>query len=272
MSILVGAITGALFGGLGALVGGVLMRSADSKLKGRVIWFCVMVGAVASRPVAEQIVEPRLAEMRVEQQLSELPTFTVLRQHYPSEYQQAVGQLRSAIREGQSSVDASNAVRAHISAAIGRALPKADQANTLAMMRLAHHEGVTLRRESETECGSFFSSGTTSLDLQKAFGPDLVARDMQVTAAMLKQAATAPHKWPSTSSSTELDAFAAAALQRGSTTDRARLETWVARGAPSSDLASTCIFTLSLLEELLASPNGKGAAAYQAFSSDQSEG
>ncbi|MFN3513580.1 MAG: hypothetical protein ACK41C_11070 [Phenylobacterium sp.] len=271
MSILVAVIVAGVCGGLGALAGGILTRSAGARLQGLVITVCAVAGAAGGRHIAEVFIEPHIAVMTVERQLSEHPTFSVLKENYPVEYAQAIRQLRGAIRDGQNQIDASNAVRAHIGLAVGSALPKADRANTLNIMRVTHEEGIALRRVSEVECGRFLSTGTTNLHLPDVFGPELMARDVQVTAALLKQAATTPQSWPTTSPN-EVESVWAAAMRRPSSEDRARLDAWAANGAPSSDLEATCIFTLALLEELLEMPEDEGAAAYHALLAEQSPG
>ncbi len=92
------------------------------------------------------------------------------------------------------------------------------------------------------------------------FGPALAARDQQVTAALLKQAATAPVNWPKGNGAADLEPIAARALGRVPADDRVSVATSLA--SPSPTLAAQCLFDLALFEELLSHPEAQAAAEF----------
>ncbi len=264
MSILVSAVVGAVFGGLGGVIGAVVGKSLSEKFKPQVVSFCVIVGAVASQPIATQFVQPRVDMIRFQKELDALPTFAALKEFYPADYQRLREKVRLAARPG-SGIDAQNAARGELSPVIAKAVLMANPANVVALIGLVRDELKAIQAQSPDDCGRFASTGATSLELAKVFGADLMGRDMKVTAAMLKQAATAPHPWPEKPSDAAIEEVATASLRRVPVTDQELVTRWIDSGAPASDLPATCAYSIAMMEELLSRPPTEAASAFQAL-------
>lgn len=267
VSVLVSGLYGGVVCALGWSIGLFLARAEpEKKRRNRVALICGLVALALSFPLERFTIGPYLAQRQVERELAVWSlVYPVLKQHYPHHYGRAMAQLRDAVRNRHGEHQTATAIRSTVRGALQQALPAANEMNTLLMMRLIRDEGGALQARSAVECGRFLTQGSTSLDLPTVFGRELAGRDMAMTAMTLEQAATTPHRWPIAKIDGDLEALTLRALDRVPSEDHAYVEGWSAGGRSSEELAAGCLYSLALLDELLALPRSEGAAAFQAL-------
>jgi hypothetical protein len=269
----------ALFGAVFALIGGVIGKSLGRALKlpERGAQIAMTVGAAAfvvlSRPALEVARGHGLAPRRqtplerIDADLTAQPEFRAMKAYYPEDYAKITAAAKAKLDAGGREIDVANVVRSMLAQVLNRQLQLADDANTLAHLRLAGDEGQAAKAKSVDVCFQFAAGVTFDFDPSTTFPVELQKREQALSEAILKQSATAPAARPDASAEADLRSAIRSAGEGLSEADIAAVrklsDRTQVKAMTEAEKEAVCRFNAAISEALLKLPPHRAAAAYK---------
>ena len=120
-----------------------------------------------------------------------LPDVAALKQYYPEEYAALEKDFDLARQQKLGAAGARDAVRRNVYQLVKRQAKLADDANLIALMTLSRDKGAALVN-NPAFCHQHFTGARLTFNPETVFPAPMLERDHTVSAALLKQTATAP--------------------------------------------------------------------------------
>jgi hypothetical protein len=256
-SILAAALGGAAGGVLGGLIGAVIKGAARKKngWQSKVGTVLVIGFGIAGGRIGAEVLQPSL-----EDQVDKAsPLYATLHQYYPTEYSQIVGSLKASQSGASDKLALENAVRPVLSDLVAKHRAQISDKNASDMMGVVVEEATIMRDRDPLSCAAMLNGGKTRISLADALPDSLKEKDLAVSAAVLKQVATAPAPQAPKLPDDQLKSLSLSALATLPEDERqAIVAMQTAHRQPATDVEAKgmCDFTISLVNKAMASPPG----------------
>lgn len=220
-------------------------------------------GADASDPATSAEVEAALLEM---------PVYGVIKQYYPETYAKMRASIEQGIRSGRPILAMQADVRGHFGQLFAAEAQKADPANLVDMIDLVADQAESVAAEPAA-CLAVIGLVPYEKPADEVLPPELLQRELDFGARLLRQTATAPYRPndPPLGEEAKTGIFIAAYDALPSDDSRKRLVALNGEFAGAKDPADqrvVCEFTIAMFRAILRHPPARAAELFRSLSAD----
>jgi hypothetical protein len=191
MLVIVACLAGAAVGVVAAVIVGKVKDLSMPIIIGAAVGLGA-IGAGAGWFIARQDLVPGQQFAEARQGAETMPDVQVLKQYYPADYAKLQNDLDLIQDKRLGQLGVLSAIQSSANTVMLREARKASDENLLKLMQLRRDKAEALRAKSPAWCYDFTRGARLTFDPSAAVGPDLVARERQITSDILKQVAVAP--------------------------------------------------------------------------------
>lgn len=181
---------------VGALGGFVLSRALS--LKGALALAGVVVIGAAGGALgwffADHDLVPNQKFALARKEAEKLPEVATLKQYYPADYAKMQNDMEMVKGKRLGTTGIAQLVHSNARAVLSRELKKASDENLIALMKIRRDKAQALGKVNPAYCYDFTRGARLSFDPDTVVSADLVKRERDATATILRQVATAPVK------------------------------------------------------------------------------
>lgn len=181
---------------IGAVGGFVLSRALS--LKGALMIAGVVVLGAAGGALgwffADHDLVPNQKFANARKEAEKLPEVATLKQYYPADYAKMQNDMELVKGKRLGTTGIAQLVHSNARAVLSREMKKASDENLVTLMTIRRDKAQALGKVSPAYCYAFTRGARLTFDPDTVVSPDLVKRERDATAAILRQVATAPIK------------------------------------------------------------------------------
>lgn len=189
VSVLAGVAAGAL--------GGFVLSRALSLKGGLMIAGVLVIGAAGGGLgwfFADHDLVPNQQFANARKEAEKLPEVATLKQYYPADYARMQNDMELVKGKRLGTTGIAQLVHSNARAVLGRELKKATDDNLITLMKIRRDKAEALGKVNPAYCYDFTRGARLAFDPDTVVSADLVKRERDATAAILRQVATAPVK------------------------------------------------------------------------------
>ena len=262
--IVVAALSGAIGGAAGAGLGAAVDKArggpklgADGKPKRTWTGTMGVIGGIIGAQLGTHVLTP-MTQPSVEAQIaSASPAFQVLRDHYPTQFEQIVATVKA--NPNATSAELHSTVAPMISQLMKAGAPQMSDESARELFGLTVDEADALGRADGQSCVSMLNGTQPRTALSTVLTPELAARDSQISAHVLEQVAVSPAspaKPLDEATKTQLAQAALETLTSDERSNAASVPQNLSEPMTDAQAQAACKFSIAMLRAALAAPTG----------------